>query len=439
MAQDYLDPQALSPIPTGALPQQPQVPVPAPTPMQAAGASPAPNPAPPDPGLFEQLREGWKGAIARLQQDQGAQQALLRFGTSLMQPIQPTQTVAGHFGQATNVGADALLAQRARAQETALTNRREDRADRELKQRETLQENQLTSAEQRQLRELEARERMLGSQLSAEDRRQLRDLRSRASLQREAQQFEGGQRRADRAVTTRGQDIEAGLSRERIGLEARRLGIEESRLEEGMRQFNLTLGQNQQKLAEDRRQFDATMDLQGRLAQIEQQIADAKSAAASSDLPDDMILANSMAKVFLDSGRFTDPNEAYLEAMDIVTGTGRMSPDTLLSKAVIELLPVLQLEAMNKGESFDAVDATQRITDLLRTQFQSLGQTGLRGRGQGAPGGVDLGGAQGGQERMPANLVSQLPQGYTPLHRKDRAGNWLVTDPQGKERAVRGQ
>lgn len=459
MVQNFLDPQALSPMPLGAV-QQARAPTqaqaagasPAPTPAgqptqgQAAGASPVPPP-PPDPALFEQLRNGWREAITTLQQDPGAQQALLRFGTSLMQPIQPGQTVAGHFGQATNVGAEALLAQRARAAQA--TQQEKDNAFRErtLEAEGERQTERLSAADQRLKRQLEAEERRLGDRLSAEKQAQLRDLRFRAGEGERQREFQGEQNAADRNlrsrgldIQSRGLDIESELGQARLGLEAGRLGIDRARLDESVRQFNQTLGQRQQELAEKRRQFDASQSLEERALAIEETLAEAKAAGVAANLPDDLQKAHALANAFIVTNRFEDPNEAFLEAMDIVTGTGRLSPDTLQSKIALELMKGMQLAALDT-EGVGAEEIAGRANQLAQAYMRLFGQTGIRGRGEreaqvGTPQPAQSANAQGA-EQMPQALVDQLPEGYVPLNQRDRAGNWLVQDPQGQTQAVR--
>lgn len=64
---------------------------------------------------------GWQQMIDQLKSDPKLQLMLLKFGTQLMQPIQPGQTAAGHVGQALSGSVDYLQAQQMAEAELAKT------------------------------------------------------------------------------------------------------------------------------------------------------------------------------------------------------------------------------------------------------------------------------------------------------------------------------
>lgn len=76
--------------------------------------------------------------LGRLFQDPGVQQALLSFGTNLMQPRQPGQTAAGQIGQSTALAGQALQQQEER-----------ERAQRAAEREGEMQERQLGLQEER--------------------------------------------------------------------------------------------------------------------------------------------------------------------------------------------------------------------------------------------------------------------------------------------------
>ena len=126
MANGYtLDPNQLPMMLQGAPQQQPAIP---PGPMQGIGGPSIPlkQGAPASPEEKEARKQGWRGFFDQLQKDPGLQQAFLQIGTQLLQPIPAGQTAGGQVGQALQRGGEALTAQRAQQQATALATRKLD-------------------------------------------------------------------------------------------------------------------------------------------------------------------------------------------------------------------------------------------------------------------------------------------------------------------------
>jgi hypothetical protein len=67
---------------------------------------------PKTPEEVQQRRSAWTDFIDRIKSDPNMPALLMKFGTSLMQPIAPGQTPVGHFGQALQGSVDYLQAQR---------------------------------------------------------------------------------------------------------------------------------------------------------------------------------------------------------------------------------------------------------------------------------------------------------------------------------------
>lgn len=108
--------------PTGGAPQ-PQMP-----PAPPLGAMMPPieiQPGPPTDAQQQAHRaSGWQLFSKKLQTDPAWQMALLSFGTNLMQPVQPGQSKAGHFGQALTQGANTLSATQQGIRKAGLEERR---------------------------------------------------------------------------------------------------------------------------------------------------------------------------------------------------------------------------------------------------------------------------------------------------------------------------
>src|SRR4030067_1121217 len=91
----------------------------APAPVSATAPAPAPA-----KGL-EGLKAGWFDFLKGIRENPEQQQAFLRMGLQLLQPVQPGQTTAGHVSQAALQGMDyltqakALQTQREREKATA--------------------------------------------------------------------------------------------------------------------------------------------------------------------------------------------------------------------------------------------------------------------------------------------------------------------------------
>lgn len=92
--------------------------------MVDGGLNPAVAPGPPkDQADFANRAKGWSVLADKFKTDPTYQLALLKFGTSLMQPVAPGQSAAGHVGQAVQGGADLLLQQQAAARRNQLAER----------------------------------------------------------------------------------------------------------------------------------------------------------------------------------------------------------------------------------------------------------------------------------------------------------------------------
>jgi hypothetical protein len=93
--------------------------------MGAAAGAQLPSEIAPGPATTpeEQAKrvDGWKQILERVKSDPKLQLMLMKFGTQMMQPIQPGQTAAGHVGQAVSGSIDYLQAQQAQEAELAKT------------------------------------------------------------------------------------------------------------------------------------------------------------------------------------------------------------------------------------------------------------------------------------------------------------------------------
>lgn len=76
---------------------------------------------PKTPEEIQARHSAWSDFIDNLRADPMLPQMLLKFGTSMMQPIAPGQTPVGHFGQALQGSVDYLAAQKMQAAELAKT------------------------------------------------------------------------------------------------------------------------------------------------------------------------------------------------------------------------------------------------------------------------------------------------------------------------------
>lgn len=94
------------------------------TPQVQGGQQAAP---PKSPEELQQRVGLWKQFLEKLRTDPALQDSLMRFGTTLMQPIQPGQSEAGQLGTALQSGANALRQGQARTAATEAAGRKEAR------------------------------------------------------------------------------------------------------------------------------------------------------------------------------------------------------------------------------------------------------------------------------------------------------------------------
>src|SRR4030067_534349 len=91
--------------------------------IAAPTLAPAPVAAPAPAKGLEGLKAGWFDFLKGVRENPEQQQAFLRMGLQLLQPVQPGQTTAGHVSQAALQGMDYLTQVKALADSGALTQK----------------------------------------------------------------------------------------------------------------------------------------------------------------------------------------------------------------------------------------------------------------------------------------------------------------------------